>query len=420
MSLCVNAATPPVILMLDSRAAPDKRDNGSTVTFNIPNGINSLTETQTAILQLLEFQASHSIYNIDKTNNKLEIFVQKYDSTGESLSTTSTSTVISILPGNYGASELMNTINTAINAACVPVAKTILSSDDTSEYYYSAFGNNGYCETGSTTTQPISLNTNTGKVTFNFPVSFSELADELTGVTSAYSNELFNKNIYSGFYLLTDNYKGLLLTLGFTEEYFVSLPTAKSHYGIGVQLLPTVTYASETSTVLVEYAINKKFPNLNINEDYYTIDTYGNISAPDIIDLSYPRYLYISIEGINTNNRANLPNSSFKNMFSKIPVNCAFGELINYEPTQMSPQNVPNLHVQSLTVRILDEYGDAVEFNNGFWSLSLSIQWAIDVGSAGLEDVSMGRTFRSALHNSDHDPLKTYPEFVRNLKRKNF
>jgi hypothetical protein len=144
------------------------------------------------------------------------------------------------------------------------------------------------------------------------------------------------------------------------------------------------------------------------------------VSAPEIIDLSYPRYLYISIEGINTNNRANLPDSSFKNMFAKIPVNCSFGELINYEPTQMAPQNVPNLHVQSMTVRILDEYGQAVEFNNGFWSLSVSIQWAIDVGSAGLEDVSMGRTFRSALHNTDHDPLRTYPEFIRNLKRKNF
>ena len=46
--------------------------------------------------------------------------------------------------------------------------------------------------------------------------------------------------------------------------------------------------------------------------------------------------------------------------------------LINYEPTQMAPQNVPNLHVQSMTVRILDEYGQAVEFNNGFWSLSVS------------------------------------------------
>ena len=254
--------------MLDSRAAPDRRDNGSTVTFNIPNGINSLTETQTAILQLLEFQASHSIYNIDKTNNKLEIFVQKYDFTGESLSTSNTSTVISILPGNYGATELMNALNSAINAACTPVAKTSVSSDDTSEYYYSAFGNNGYCASGSTSTQPVTLNTNTGKVTFNFPVTFSELSDQFTGATSAYSNELFNQNIYSGFYLLTDNYKGLLLTLGFTEEYFVALPTAKSHYGIGVQLLPTATYASETSTVLVEYTINKKFPNLNINEDY--------------------------------------------------------------------------------------------------------------------------------------------------------
>jgi hypothetical protein len=106
--------------MLDSRAAPDKRDNGSTVTFNIPNGINSLTETQTAILQLLEFQASHSIYIIDKTNNKLELFVQTYDSTGLALSTTSTSTVVSILPGNYGATELIDALNKAINVACKP------------------------------------------------------------------------------------------------------------------------------------------------------------------------------------------------------------------------------------------------------------------------------------------------------------
>ena len=218
--------------------------------------------------------------------------------------------------------------------------------------------------------------------------------------------------------MLTDNYKGLLLTLGFTEEYFVALPTAKTHYGVGVQLLPSVIYTEQSATTLVNYTINSKFPNKNVNEDYYTIDSTGSVSAPDIIDLSYPRYLYISIEGINTNNRANLPDTSFKNMFAKIPVNCSFGELINYEPTQMSPQNVPNLHVQSLTVRILDEYGDAVEFNNGFWSLSVSIQWAIDVGSAGLEDVSMGRTFRSALHSSDHDPLRTYPEFIRNLKRK--
>ena len=148
--------------MLDSRAAPDKRDNGSTVTFNIPNGVNALTETQTAILQLLEFQASHSIYNIDRTNNKLEFFVQTYDSTGLELSTTNTSTVVSILPGNYGASELIVALNTAIKAACTPIKKTTTSSDDTNEYYYSSFGNFGFYESNGSTVsnEAISLNTN--------------------------------------------------------------------------------------------------------------------------------------------------------------------------------------------------------------------------------------------------------------------
>jgi len=401
--------------MLDSRATPDTRDQGSTVTFNIPNGLNADTETQTAVLQLLEFQASHSIYNIDSSNNKLEIFVQLYDSTGIALSKTNTSTVITITPGNYGASDLVSALNTAINAACVPVQKTSTSSSQTTEYYYSSFGNNGYTING-VTIQPVSLNQNTGKISFNFPVSFTELSDTVGSTSSAYSNVNFNAHIYSGFYLLSENYKGLLLTLGFKISDFEVLPTANSHYGVGVQLTPTVTFATSTSTV--NYTINLNFPNLNDLSKSYAIDSSGNITTPEIIDLSYPRYLYISIEGINSSNRANLPDSSFKNMFAKIPISSNFGELINYEPTQMSPQNVPNMHVQSLTVRILDEYGEAVDFNNGFWSLSLSIQWAMDIGSAGMEDITMGRTHRPVYFNGGHDPLHTYPEFVRNLKRR--
>ena len=403
--------------MLDSRATSDTRDNGSTVTFNIPNGVNAQTETQTAVLQLLEFQASHSIYNIDSTNNKLEIFVQFYDSTGLALSNTTKSTVVSILPGNYGASDLVTALNAAINTACKPVRRTSPRSTDTTLYYYSAFGNNSYCSSSSTSNQPVSLNTNTGKINFNFPVVLSELSNHASA-TSTYSNTTFNSNIYSGFYLLSDNYPGLLLTLGFTTNDFELLPTAVVRSGVGVQLIPTVTYASSVTTVT--YKINTAFPNLNMDTKYYTIDTSGNITTPDIIDLSYPRYLYLSIEGINSNNQANLPDSSFKNMFAKLPVNCNFGELINYEPTQMSPQTVPNLHVQSLTVRVLDEFGDAVQFNNGFWSMSLSIQWAMDVGSSGMEDISLGRTHRPIFFNGGHDPLKTYPEFVRNLKRKRF
>ena len=403
--------------MLDSRATSDTRDNGSTVTFNIPNGVNAQTETQTAVLQLLEFQGSHSIYNIDSTNNTLEIFVQLYDTTGLALSNTTKSTVISLLPGNYGASDLVTALNAAINSACKPVKRTSPGSTDTALYYYSAFGNNSYCSSSSTSNQPVSLNMNTGKINFNFPAVLSELSNHASA-TSTYSNTTFNSNIYSGFYLLSENYPGLLVTLGFTTNDFEALPTATSHYGVGVQLIPTVTYASSATTVT--YKINTAFPNLNADTTYYSIDTSGNMTTPEIIDLSYPRYLYLSIEGINSSNKANLPDSSYKNMFAKIPVNCNFGELINYEPTQMSPQTVPNLHVQSLTIRVLDEFGDAVQFNNGFWSMSLSIQWAMDVGSAGMEDISLGRTHRPIFFNGGHDPLQTYPEFVRNLKRKRF
>jgi len=405
--------------MLDSRATSDTRDNGSTVTFNIPNGVNAQTETQTAVLQLLEFQASHSIYNIDSTNNKLEIFVQFYDSTGLALSSTNTPTVVSVLPGNYGASDLVTALNTAINTACKPTLRTSPGSTDTTLYYYSAFGNNGYCSSSSPTNQPISLNSYTGKITFNFPIPFSALSNQASS-TGLYTNTAFNEKIYSGFYLLSDNYPGLLLTLGFRTDDFELLPTASVRRGVGVQLTPTVQYASVSSTLLVSYAINKTFPNVNADTKYYTIDSSGNVTTPDIIDLSYPRYLYLSIEGINSTNQANLPDSSFKNMFAKLPINCNFGDLINYEPTQMSPQTVPNLHVQSLTVRVLDEFGDPVEFNNGFWSMSLSIQWAMDVGSSGMEDISLGRTHRPIFFNGGHDPLKTYPEFVRNLKRRRF
>jgi hypothetical protein len=73
------------------------------VTFIIPNGLNADTETQTAVSQLLEFQASHSIYNIDSSNNKLEIFVQLYDTTRLSLSKTNTSTIITISLENYSS-----------------------------------------------------------------------------------------------------------------------------------------------------------------------------------------------------------------------------------------------------------------------------------------------------------------------------
>ena len=79
MAQRVNAHIPPTMLMFDSRSGSNARDNGSTVTFNAPQGMDSLSKTQTALIQLVDFQASHTIYNITNSNNTLELYVQLYD-----------------------------------------------------------------------------------------------------------------------------------------------------------------------------------------------------------------------------------------------------------------------------------------------------------------------------------------------------
>ena len=100
MAKRVNTNVPPTMLMFDSKSETNARDNRSTATFNIPQGMDSVTETQTALIQLFDFQASNSFYNITSSNNTLEVFVQLYDTTGLVLSKTSTSSVVTI-PNGY-------------------------------------------------------------------------------------------------------------------------------------------------------------------------------------------------------------------------------------------------------------------------------------------------------------------------------
>ena len=403
--------------MFDSRSGSNARDNGSTVTFNVPQGMDSLSETQTALIQLVDFQASHTIYNITNSNNTLELYVQLYDTTGIALATTNTSTIITIANGYYNAYDLVNTLNTEILSACTPTAR--ITNDATVNaagvYYYNSFG--FAANYGSTTgINPILLNTNTGKITFQIP-SLACLADSVTSATSAYSNTDFCKHFYSGFYALSDTYPGLLLTLGFVNNDFTLLNTPTARHGVGCCLTPTATYASGKASVT--YTVNNTLLN-NLLDDinHYTVDaTTGNVTGTYIVDLSYPRYLYLELEGLNSNNRTNLPNKSFRSMFAKIPVNASFGSLISYEPYVSIPQTIPNLHLNCLTVHLYDEFGVAAQLNNGFWSVVISVEWAVDVESAELEDVTLGRTFRPVLQATKHDPLETQNEY-RNKRRR--
>jgi hypothetical protein len=376
--------------------------------------MDSVTETQTALIQLVDFQASNSFYNITNSNNTLEVFVQLYDTTGLALSKTSTSSVVTIPNGYYNAYDLVNTLNTALNAL-TPTARPTGTST-TAGWYYKSFGiPAGYGSTNGL--NPITLNTNTGKITFQIP-TLSVLKDT-NASTSAYSNTTFNSKLYAGFYLLSDTYPGLLLTLGFQTTDFCLLNTATTRNGVGVNLKPTVSYASNVSTV--NYTVsNTTITNQLVydNVTVYSVDsTSGNITPPTMCNLSYPRYLYLELEGVNTTNRTNLPNKTYRSFFAKIPVNAAFGSVITFEPYVSIPQPIPNLHLNCLTVHLYDEFGVPAQMNNGFWSIVISVEWAIDVGGSGMEDFTLGRTFRPILQSTGHDPLHTQAEHQHKRKR---
>jgi len=376
--------------------------------------MDSVTETQTALIQLVDFQASNSFYNITNSNNTLEVFVQLYDTTGLALSKTSTSSVVTIPNGYYNAYDLVNTLNTALNAL-TPTARPTGTST-TAGWYYKSFGiPAGYGSTNGL--NPITLNANTGKITFQLP-TLSVLTDTCAS-TSAYSNATFDSKLYAGFYLLSDTYPGLLLTLGFQTTDFCLLNTATTRNGVGVNLKPTVSYASNVSTV--NYAVsNTTITNQLVydNVTVYSVDsTSGNITPPTMCNLSYPRYLYLELEGVNTTNRTNLPNKTYRSFFAKIPVNAAFGSVITFEPYVSIPQPFPNLHLNCLTVHLYDEFGVPAQMNNGFWSIVISVEWAIDMGVAALEDFTLGRTLRPILQSTGHDPLHTQAEHQHIRKR---
>ena len=110
----INGNLPTTILALDSKYAADVKDNGATAVFPIADGVESPSEFHVAIIQILHFQAFNAIYNITDNNNKLEIFIQKYNSTATALDSTDTSTVITIANGSYTTTSIVTALNNAI------------------------------------------------------------------------------------------------------------------------------------------------------------------------------------------------------------------------------------------------------------------------------------------------------------------
>jgi len=364
-----NASLPPTQLMLDTRHAITLSDNGSTAQFNIVDGIDTQVEIQSVNLQLLQFQASHSIYNITEANNTLEFYTTYTDGT-------SSTYILKIPNGHYSLDYLRTYLNDQLSSGEFHFQPKPTPAPDT----FTIMDKYSTCEF-------------TGLITFQLPACI---------ITPA----IQTVKKYSGFYLLIDKYPGLPKTLGFYSDNSASFLTIGSRLGVGVAV---------TSTAKTEDGITKQiYAFSSMKNDLFSITNSGYLVSAKFLDLSYPRNIYIVIDGLNTNNRCSLVENSYGTILEKVPLQSSkFGDNIYYEPYLDFPQLLPNFHVNTIKIRTLDENGQTIDWNNGYWSITIGITWSIDLGSSGLEDTTAGRHFRPILHSTEHDPLLTQREHKR-------
>lgn len=240
--------------------------------------------------------------------------------------------------------------------------------------------------------------------------------------------------LHRGFYIVTDTHKGLPAIMGFTPSKALILPTYSTvvkntpQHGFGITLNVAVN-ASKDYLTQPTYTIDTSYSNMDrVNYDitdwntqpaktasFVTIGaSYGLFTcrAMDCPSLDYPRNIYICIDQMTTRNRCSNNKFAYGSVLAKIPTNQNFGNTIIYEPFNLKEIYLPGLCLDAFTVRLYDDDANPIQWNGGHWTLILNVQYNIDVGSAGLEDASMGRTYRPYLKRTQHDPLTTSREYA--------
>lgn len=241
------------------------------------------------------------------------------------------------------------------------------------------------------------------------------------------------KYFVNSIYLVTNNYPGLATKLGFPNNLASPInslsTTATKGYGMSFSRVDKTT---STST----FSVNPG-PNVDICSYFYATNTdsvqallpqyggttgyHGFILAPRCPSLDSPRNIYVCVDSITSRNRCSNPLFPFGSVLQKIPTGSPdFGQIIYYASyTDRNEVLVPGLSLDTITVRLYGDDGLPILWNGGHWTIILSVKYAVDVGSAGLEDATLGRTHRPFLHQTGHDPLTTRAEYLNKRGRHN-
>jgi len=441
MSQFVNSQLSPVNLFLDSQQANFLSEDGSTATFDLAGNDLELahSEARTAAVSLTQFHAANTIYNIDSTCNTLELYTQ-YTNRQDVLQE-GKSVIVTIPIGYYNLTNLLSVLNQYIFLAFDP---KLTKPEDGSLYYFPGFGD------------PYSENEQTPAIGIDTQETYQQIGN--TQVSKLITDSTFYKtykikfftpplnklqqssisqstHLYSGFYIITSNHPGLAAKLGFPESKASFLTSLKlsnvsNPKGFGISLSRRIdsnleyhyTVQNTNSNVLFDKTqFGNWSPSSGTPPQYREV---GALLAYTWLDLDSPRSIYVTIDSIITRNRSSNPKLPFGAIFARIPTGSTtgtatgFGQIILYEPYISHDVLVPGLNLDQITIRLFDEYGVPIQWNGGHWSMTLSVKHNIDVGSAGIEDSTLGRTYRPYLHGTDHDALQTQHEFHHKKSRR--
>lgn len=417
MSEITNSQLSPLLLVLDSSQAAYLSEDGSTAKFDLSGSdldFASNKEAKTAIVNLHEFRCSHTIYNIDYTCNTLELFVQYVDV--NFVPQPYSPLIITIPVGSYDDESLVAAINLSFKR------EAMLNNTDaaSNQKYFKTFGNFISTDTsfhGDGIIRDFILDNdgnkiyNTGKFKFCCP--------SLESMTSAiYAN---HTHYYDGFYIVVNTYTELPRILGFPIEKAEIIPNTNNKEGFGVsfQMLKSVTQITYTVNKKTVFFSNQLFPLVELDTtNFGTEKSIPTLLCPSLPKLDYPREIYISVDNLRTRNRCSNTKISGNTLLAKVPFQAAFGDVFSYEPFNASDGEfyVPGMKLDSMTVRLVDEEGESILWNGSTWTLIIHIRYAIDAGSAGFEDSTLGRDYRPFLQHEYHDSLQTIKEHKKSKR----
>jgi hypothetical protein len=106
--------------------------------------------------------------------------------------------------------------------------------------------------------------------------------------------------------------------------------------------------------------------------NYNTTTYVDNLTSDSIINLGGTQVLYISLENVNLSSNTSKQNIN-TNIIEAITVDVLIGSSQSFSNTNNSKFKVNENFINSINIRIFDEYGYLVDFNSVDWFISIGV-----------------------------------------------